>query len=202
MAQDTESTILEVARKHFVQNGYAGARTQEIADEAGINKAMVHYYFRTKEKLYQEVVVHTLNQLIPKIAKAMESDGTFEQRLEKIVATYIDVLTEQPDIPFFIMSELSQKRERFVEELKKRSSNFPSIYSFIAQMMEDMEAGKIRAMPPHHLLLNIISMTVFPFMAKPVFLTLLDLPEESFRTIMEERKVVIIDFIKHALRVG
>lgn len=201
MANDTELKILEIARKHFVQKGFAGARMQEIADEAGINKAMLHYYFRNKNKLYEGIIIETLNILVPRFAKAFEYQGTVIERIEKIVETYIDTLVAHPDIPFFILSELSQRRERFVEELKKRSAYFPAIQSFIMQLMQDMNEGKIREVPPIQLLLNVVSMTVFPFVAKPIFSVILDVSDKNFDDLMLERKKVVVEFVKNALKV-
>lgn len=199
MAQGTEHTILMIARKHFVKKGYSGARMQEIADEAGINKAMLHYYFRSKEKLYKEIISQTLNMFVPKIAKALGQGGSVMERLEQVVETYIAVLTVQPDIPFFIMSELSQKREVFVEELKSRASHFEGVPVFFQQAQKEMEEGKIRKMPPHHLLLNVISLCVFPFLVRSVFDTVLELPDAMFDQIMNERKEIVMGFLKNAL---
>ncbi|MFT5383242.1 MAG: TetR/AcrR family transcriptional regulator [Saprospiraceae bacterium] len=201
MAKDTEQIILEVARKQFVQNGFSATRMQEIADEAGINKAMLHYYFRSKEKLYKEILVHTLNYMIPKFAGALEAPGSFWEKVERLIETYTVTLIAQPDIPFFIMSELSQQREGFVEELKKRASYFPAVQNFIIQIHTEMETGKIKKMAPLHLFLNIMGMTIFPFIAKPVFCTIFNFPDKDFESLMNERKEVILDFVKSALKV-
>jgi len=200
MENKTESLILKTARKHFVQNGFVATRMQDIADEAGINKALLHYYFRSKNKLYQQIVEHILDEVMPKLAKALEYEGTFWERLEKIIQTYVAMLLEQPDIPFFIMTELSQQRATFVDHLKKRAHFFPAMQSFIGQMTEEMQQGKIRSVPPLHLFLNILGMTVFPFVAKPVFCTLFDYSDEAFEQLMQEREQVILDFMKNALR--
>ena len=201
MKKDTEQLILQTARKHFVQNGYAATRTQEIADEAGINKAMLHYYFRSKEKLYAEVVIQLLNTLIPRMSKAFDSEGSFYERLEIVIDAYIDLLAEQPDIPFFIMTEISQQQERFVNELKSRAAHFPAIKGFLAQMMKDMQDGLVKPMPPHHLFLNILGMTIFPFIVKPMFNTIFSYSDDSFKALMAERKTVILQFVKDALKV-
>ena len=103
MAKDTEKAILTAAQQHFVQKGYAATRMEDIAAAADINKAMLHYYFRTKEKLFEEIVNQTLNTLIPRIAQAMDSEGTVLEKLEVVVNTYVTTLLEYPDIPFFIM---------------------------------------------------------------------------------------------------
>jgi AcrR family transcriptional regulator len=201
MAKDTEEVILEVARKHFVQNGYAATRMQDIADEAQINKAMLHYYFRSKEKLYKEILSKTLDTVIPIFAKALSAEVPFWQKVEKLVSTYITTLQTNPDIPFFIMSELSTGKESFINELKKRSRYFPAMQNFIVQMHNEMEAGNIRFVPPMHLMLNIMGLTIFPFMAKPMFCTVNNFSDEDFEHLMEQRKEVVMDFLRHALAV-
>jgi TetR/AcrR family transcriptional regulator len=201
MEQDTELRILNTARKHFIQKGFSATRMQEIADEAGINKALLHYYFRSKEKLYQEIVSRTLQKAIPRFISAMAMKGSFWEKTERLVDTYISTILENPDLPIFIMSELSQKKESFIEELKKQASDFKDVQSFIQLMLEEMAAGNIRNIPPAHLMLNIMGMTVFPFMAKPVFSTIFEISEEDFTELMEERKTVIMHFLKSALLV-
>ena len=199
MPIDTQSTILETARKEFVQNGYAGTRMQEIADKAGINKAMLHYYFRSKEQLYHQIIIQTLDFVMPQVAKAMEHSGSFWETTEKIVETYINTLSEHPDIPIFIMSELAQQQKRFVEELKKRADLFPAVQGFMMKMMNEMQSGQLRQMPPNHLILNIMGITIFPFLAKPIFSTIFEVSTHDFNVLMQERKVVIMDFLKQAL---
>jgi len=199
MEKSTEEKILEVARKQFVSKGYAATRTQDIADEAGINKAMLHYYFRTKEKLYEEIVKNTLDNLVPKVAGALLKKGDIWEKLEHIIDTYINELIEHPEIPIFVMGELTQKREQFVNQLKKRAGYFPAMQAFMMEMMQAMGEGKIRQILPHHLVLNVMGMTVFPFIAKPIFCTIMELPEKDFENLMRERKQVIMDFLRAAL---
>ncbi len=201
MSKDTEQIILETARKHFVQKGFSAARMQEIADEAGINKAMLHYYFRSKDKLYQEIISRTLGTIIPRIAGAMKSEGSFLERTEHLVDTYITTILEYPDIPVFIMTELAQKKESFIKEIRKYAGHFPAVQSFMGQMIIEAQAGKIKAFHPVHLLMNIIGMTVFPFMAKPVINTVLGVSDKQFIELMEERKSVIMEFVEGALLV-
>ena len=199
MAEDKEQLILEVARKQFVQKGYAATKMQDIAQEAEANKALLHYYFRSKEKLYHEIIVRTLDKMIPRFAAAMAIEGTFWEKLENLVTTYIDLLQAEPDIPFFIMSELSQEQDRFITELKLRAHYFPAAQGFVMSMQEEMAAGRIRTIPPLQLMLNIMSMTVFPFITKPIFCTIFDFPEQTFLDLMEERKHIIMTFLRSAL---
>jgi TetR/AcrR family transcriptional regulator len=199
MEKTTESRILSTARKHFVRNGFAGTRMQEIADEAGINKALLHYYFRSKGKLYEEVIDASLHVLLPPLATAMGRTGTFDERLEGVIETYITTLLANPDIPVFIISELSQRQESLIVRMKAQSEFFPAAQSFILQMSIEMDEGKIRKMPPMHLLLNIVGLIVFPFIAKPIFQTIFDVDQSDFRNLMQERKAVVMEFIQNAL---
>lgn len=200
MPVDVEQHILEIARKHFVQNGFAGARLQDIADEAGYTKAMLHYYFRSKQQLYERITSHVLDQVIPKFAGAIGEEGAVLTKIERMVQVYISTLLAHPDIPLFIISEISQRREYFVAELQKRSHYFPVLQQFFLQIMAEMEAGTIRKMDPIHLLLNIMGMSVFPFLAKPMLCTIAGIPEAGFHALMEQRAAVIVDFVQRALK--
>lgn len=200
MAEDKEQLILEVARKQFVQKGYAATKMQDIAEEAQVNKALLHYYYRSKEKLYHEIIVRTLDKMIPRFAAAMEKEGDFWERLDNLVSSYLELLQAEPDLPIFVMSELSQEQERFISELRKRAHYFPAAHGFVMSMQEEMASGRIRSIPPLHLLLNIMSMTIFPFIAKPIFSTIFNFPQENFMALMAERKEVIMDFLRSALK--
>jgi AcrR family transcriptional regulator len=201
MEKTTEQIILETAQKHFVQKGFAATRMQEIADEAGINKAMLHYYFRSKDKLYSEIVEKTLGVILPKLAAAISDEGAFWEKVEKIVDTYLATILDNPGMPFFIMSELSQKKERFIIEINKQAAHFPIFESFIQQIYIEMKEGRIREMPPIHLMLNLMGMIIFPFMARPMLHTILGIPEDVFQHLMSERKEVIMDFLRNALKI-
>jgi len=163
---------------------------------------MLHYYFRSKDKLYHQVTIQVLQTIMPKVAEVMQKEESLEEKIENLVDTYINLLIAEPDIPMFIMSELSQKRERFVEELKKNAIHFSVIQNFITLIQKEVDEGNIRQIAPAQLILNIMSLTIFPFMAKPIYMTIFNFPEENFEGLMRERKTMILDFIKNALKVG
>ncbi|GAB5552376.1 MAG: TetR/AcrR family transcriptional regulator [Saprospiraceae bacterium] len=200
MEKDSRQIILDTALKHFVQKGFAATRTKEIAEETGFNKALLHYYFRTKDQLYQEVLQQTINKVLPRLAKAMSTDGPFMERVEYLVHSYIDILIENPELPLFVMSELSQQKESFIQAIQKQAGYFPAIFSFIQQMNEEMESGQLRSIPPMQLILNILGMSVFPFMAKPMINNIFGVADGDFITLMEERKTIIVDFVKYSLQ--
>lgn len=201
MAKDTDERILEIAREHFVQKGFAATRMQEIADEANINKAMLHYYFRSKDKLYREVVSHTMASVVPRFSEAMEFQGPFWEKVDLIISKYITVLLDEPAFPFFIMSELSQKKNVLVDEMRKQTNFMPSLQAFLGQMMMEMQQGSIRQINPIQLMLSIMGLTVFPFIAKPIFINVMNVADDSFSKLMEERKQIVMDFLRGALEV-
>jgi TetR/AcrR family transcriptional regulator len=200
MDTDSKQRILDTARKHFVQKGFAATRTKEIAEETGFTKAMLHYYFRTKDQLYQAVLEQTISKVLPRLAKAMATEGSFMERTEHLVHTYIEILSKNPELPLFVMSELAQQKASFIAEIQKQAGHFPAIFFFIQQMNTEMEEGKIRSMPPMQLILNILGMSVFPFMAKPMITNIFGVSDAEFIELMEQRKTIIVDFIKHSLQ--
>lgn len=199
MAESTEDRILKIARKKFVQKGFAATRMQEIADEAEINKAMLHYYFRNKEKLYREVVRYTLSSVIPVLSKAIEGKSEFWDRMDNLVGAHINILMDQPDIPIFILSELSQKQDVILEEIRTHNAYVGPLQSLLGQTMIEMQQGKLKQVNPMHLILNVMSMTVFPFVAKPIFSEVMGITDDNFKNLMKERKDIILRFIRATL---
>ena len=200
MSAVTEEAIIRAAKDIFVSKGYAATRMQEIADAANINKAMLHYYFRSKEMLFRVITIQTLEMMLPKFLSALQHEGTVIEKIENIVITYIETIRENPHIPLFIITELSQKRESFIVEVEKRAKNQPIVHAFFDQVTKEIEAGKIRDVPPMHLFLNVVSLSAFPFILQPVFTTVAGVSEAQYGAMMQERTVLVTDFIKNALR--
>ena len=201
MAENTKLSILEAAKKVFTSRGYSGARMQEIADEAKINKAMLHYYFKTKEKLFSVILEDTMAMIMDKFGQALESEGTVIKKIEKIIEVYISNIRENPHVPIFVLHELSQNRLQFLNTVKNKIHHLPNFLEFFQQIQEEQDKGLIKPVPPMHLLLNVMSMCIFPFIVKPVFCNIIEIPEEQFDMMMMQRVEVVTDFVKSALEV-
>lgn len=201
MAENTEAAILEAAKKVFTKRGFAGARMQEIADEAQINKAMLHYYFKSKEKLFSVIIQQTMAMVIEKFGQVLESEGAVIEKFERIIEVYITNIRANPHIPIFILHELSQNHLQFLETIKSKIHRMPDFLKFFQQIQEEQEAGLIKPVPPVHLLLNVISMCVFPFVVKPVFCNIIKFPEEQFDLLMTQRIEIVSQFVRNALEV-
>lgn len=195
MAQDrnTEELIIEAAKKIFIQRGLAGARMQDIADEAGINKAMLHYYYRSKDRLFEIVLNEAIEKVIGRLETILSRQMPLMEKIPAIVNHYIDGLIEAPYLPMFVLNELSQQPEMFLQRIKGQLT-LP-LMQFMKDIVAAGKQGQIREVSPVQLFLNIISMCVFPFVARPMALGMLQLDSVQYNMIMEDRKKVITEVI-------
>lgn len=197
--KNTEEQIIEAAKKIFTKKGLAGARMQDIADEAGINKAMLHYYYRSKDKLFEIVFNEAINKVMTSLNNILATQMPFPEKIKAIVENYITALMANPQLPLFVLHEITQNPEMFIKELKSRVG-FPNVKTFMVEIVEAGEKGIIRKISPVQLVMNIISMSVFPFVAKPLFQAVAEMDDVQFRMMMEDRKRVLVEFILAALR--
>ncbi len=195
----TEKIILEAARQVFVRKGFDGARMQEIADEANINKALLHYYFRSKDKLFMAIFVEVIQFFILSSVVLIQDPGhSVFDKIRLFVKKYISLIQENPYLPGFILNELNRRPDRLVGIFK--SSGLELDY-FFGQIEKEIREGKIEPVEPEHLLINMISMCVFPFIGKPMINTIiLSYSEKDFNLFMEERKRTIPEFIINSIK--
>ncbi len=194
----TEQKIKDAARQIFVQKGFAGARMEEIAALAEINKAMLHYYFRSKEKLFEVIFDEVFKEVLPRIKGIFYSEKDSIGKIEDFIDQYIQTLMENPYVPLFVLHELSSNPDRFVQKIKERHG-LPEISPFIGQIMNEMVEGKIRAFHPFHLVMTILGMCVFPFAARPVLKAVGGMDENAWQTLMKDRAIEIRRFVRAAL---
>ncbi|HEY3372586.1 MAG TPA: TetR/AcrR family transcriptional regulator [Prolixibacteraceae bacterium] len=193
----TEEKILEAARNVFVIKGMEGARMQEIADEAGINKALLHYYFRSKERLFEAIFSGVIKMAFPKIMNILQSEAGIVSKIEQIIDAYIDLLIKHPFIPGFVMKELNRDPSGLFKLVVKFGLNPQVLFD---QIQQAIDRGEIIRIKPQHLVSNIISMCVFPFAARPIlsFILFKDNPSE-LEAFYAERAEVIKEFVINAI---
>ena len=194
-----EERIRVAARKVFMSKGMAGARMQDIADEAGINKALLHYYFRDKDKLFEVVFLEEAQKFFPKINGIFNSDAPLFEKIGNFVNEYIDEMQENPYLPWFVMNEINRNPDQFMYKIWGKE-NIPKPGKFLEQIEKEIKKGAIKRISPVHLLMNLLSMTIFPFVAKPMMTRNLRLSDVQFRAIMEERRKEIPQFIIDSIR--
>jgi AcrR family transcriptional regulator len=191
----TEDKIKNAAKIVFHKKGFAASRTRDIAEEAGINLALLNYYFRSKEKLFVLVMIETLSEFFGSVSVIINNpETTFEEKIEQFAAGYIDLIFREPDIPMFIMSEIRNNPEQLLQKVDIRNTVFNSV--FIRQFAEAVEQGKIRDQNFLHFMMNFIGLIVFPFIAKPLLQAISGLTEVQFNALIEERKKLIPVWIK------
>lgn len=184
----TEQKILDAARTLFLKKGYANTRTRDIALEAGINLALLNYYYRSKEKLFEIIMMENLQSFLAQIRGFLQSDIPLEAKVDRFASEYIDLLLRQPELPLFILSELRNHPEHFIRKtgLGDLIKNL-GIYQEV-QALKGKEPLKFH---PINLFMNLASMTIFPFMARPIVQALSGTDESEFRAMMEARKKLI-----------
>jgi len=189
----TEEKIIAAAKKVFIAKGMMGARMQDIADEAGINKAMLHYYFRNKEKLFDKIFTEAFLSFWPKINDLLDADINLFQKIESFCHSYIDVLIENPYVPIFVLNELNRQPAVFIQKIF--TSGPPKVGKLLRQIEADVKADKIKAISPVQLFINMVSMCVFPFVGKPMLQAAFGMNDLQFRKMVELRKTEIPRFI-------
>ncbi|MBK6573358.1 MAG: TetR/AcrR family transcriptional regulator [Saprospiraceae bacterium] len=196
---NTREKILEAARKVMIRKGHAGARMQDIADEAGINKALVHYYFRNKESLFELIFKEAFLILIPRMNEIFsDSSGDFFDKIRAFTHAYIDMVIRNPFIPMFVLNEINTNPDAFNKGLLSDFKKLP-FGEFQNAIDRAIKEQKIKYIDPIQLVMHIMGMCVFPFLAKPMFKKLLNLNDKEYMAILEMRKREVADFVIQSL---
>ncbi len=194
----TEEKIFNAARIVFQKKGFAGARMQEIADEAGINKAMLHYCFKSKELLFKAIFMNAFGQLAPQINEIFNSQDTVFDKITKFTHSYISFVIINPYLPQFVIQEMNNNPEFVMSFMNHENRPNPAV--LIAQIEKEIEDGIIKPIHPKQLLLDIFSMTVFPFAAKMMIKGIIQISDAEFNQMMEERKTSIAEQIINSIK--
>lgn len=194
----TEEKIFNAALTIFQKKGFAGARMQEIADEAGINKAMLHYCFKNKQLLFEAVFMNAFAQLAPQINEIFNSKDSVFDKIRKFTHSYISFVIENPYLPPFIIQEMNNNPEFVLSFLKNENRPNPAL--LIAQIKKEIADGIIQPVNPKQLLLNIFSMTIFPFAAQMMVKGILNISDSEFNLMMEVRKTAIAEQIIYSIK--
>lgn len=201
LKEDTENKILDAARKVFLEKGLDGARMQEIADEAKINKSLLHYYFRTKDRLFEAIVQQVLKVIFPQVSELISKESSLEEIIKAFILIYINMLKKHPYIPMFVLREISRNTSLVntfagVIHLKPLIAQFSEIYN------KEVEKGNFRKIEPRHLIINILAMCIFPVAARSIVESTVYKDEKfDFEEFMDERAEVITDFVFKAIKV-
>jgi AcrR family transcriptional regulator len=188
--------IKVAARKVFTTRGYAGARTRDIADEAGINLALLNYYFRSKEKLFQLIMFETVQHFVQGVKEVLTNEkSSLKEKTEVIAVNYIDILIRNPDLPVFILSELRSHPDQMVEKL-----GIKGVFQKSAYIKQFKAAAKAQSINPIHYFINTMALIIFPFVGKPILRDVVGLKDQEFTQLMQERKTLIAKWVEDMLK--
>jgi AcrR family transcriptional regulator len=175
-----------------------GARMQEIADKANINKAMLHYYYRSKQLLFEAVFKNAFSLLAPQLNTILNDDSSIEDKIRNFTSNYITFVIKHPYLPNFIIQELNRNPD-FITNLKT-NIGFPNLEKFTKQVQNEVEQGIIRPLSAEQLFINILSLNIFPFVAKPLIIAFTSTNNTTYKQLMEERKSEVANFIINAIK--
>lgn len=195
----TEQQILEAAYRVFQKKGRAGARMQEIADEAGINKSMLHYYFRNKDSLFRKIFMQSITEFLGSIIPMLNQlETTWQEKISDLIRHYRAFLSKKPDLPLFVVNEINQNPDEFFNQLQIENILMHTV--FFNQLNAAAERGAIKKIHPIQVFVTIISNIVFPFIAAPIIKKVAALTDTNWEHFMEEReritKAMIITYLE------
>jgi TetR/AcrR family transcriptional regulator len=191
--KSTEEKILDAAKQIFMEKGLDGARMQDIADKAGINKALLHYYFRSKDKLFDVIFLEEARKFMPKVVDILISDLPLFEKIEKFVTQYIDTLIQNPLLPIFIINEINRNPN---ETLSMIFGNLrPPVDKVEEHLAKLVKKGVIKPIKAEQLMMNMVSLCIFPFLARPIVQWVMKKNDREFLQMMEQRKKEVPKFI-------
>ena len=202
----TEQRILDAAHAVFLRRGTAGARMQEIAAEAGVNQALLHYYFRSKERLSQAAFERAAMQLMPAVVHVLSSAAELEDKVSGVIELELDHLSRSPYLPGYVISELTHHPERVRQLITAISGMTPEdirprvVATLAAQIQARVRRGSMRPIAPEQFIVNLMSLCIFPFAARPMISALLGLDQHDFERFIADRRADLPSFFLGALR--
>ena len=199
---DTRAQILQAASSQFAARGFEGARTQAIADEAGVNKAMLYYHFRDKQHLYLETLSQHITAIFSQVLPIfLQGNLSVRERILSIAAAYHRFLKSNPPVRGLILQELASggsHMQAVVDRIMELvpGLNVERVFDHIRMMMD---SGELRAGDPRQVLLHLLSLTVFPFFARPMLEAIWQITPGEFEELMESRPQAVADLLEHGL---
>jgi AcrR family transcriptional regulator len=220
---DSEQRILDAAHAVFTRSGTAGARMQEVADEAGVNKALLHYYFRSKDRLAEAVFRRAAAGVFPAVLQVLGSNLEIEEKVERVVAHYLTQLSQAPYLAGYVISELNQHPERITQYLRavataatrpndddapatsRANAAKTAFHSKVLAVLDKQlraraRAGTLRPISVDQFLVNLLAVCIFPFAARPILEAMLGLEDAAFRRFIAHRRKELPAFFLRALQ--
>lgn len=199
-AIDIEARIIEAAKQVFVRKGYEAATMSDIAGEAGIGRTALHYYFRTKEMLFDAIFGQLMSALLPNIGRIIDEGTSVLERLPKIIDQYVSLLQANPSFPVFVIMELNRDPEHLFQTVMKDPERIKPILRLRSQIEEEMESGRLKKMPIADVATTMVSLVVFPMLIQhPLSAIFMEGDTEKFNTFILNRKPLMLEVMTSLL---
>jgi len=192
---ETELAIIEAARKVFISKGYDGTTLKKIASEAKVNQALLHYYYRSKEKLFEIVFTEACGIIQEKLILITKSEDNIEEIIKELIDVYVNTLINHPYLPNFILGEISRNPDKVFKIVFQEEFSTFTVLRVIVKIKNKLLESNKEASNPLDLILNVISLNVFPFLIRPLIMSLFKVDEKQFNNFMIERKANLSSFI-------
>lgn len=200
--KNMEFQILETAEKLFLKQGFAKTSTGQIAKLAGCNQALVHYYYRTKDNLFEKVFEEKIGMIATNILNIGVSGSTIEARISQAIGFHFNFLKQNPQLAQFVLNEISSNPTRLQSLVDRLRLHIGPVFLQVeAELKKEIEKGTIRPISTPDLLITIISLNVTPFLVKPILQRALNIPDGDFEEMLEQRQKEVIETVLSRLRI-
>ena len=201
---NTENLILQAARKTFILKGKDGARMQEIADVAGVNKMLLHYYFRNKENLFERVIEDIIEQLLNSVVKISVRAERFQDFLKTFIDHHIDFLQENQDTLYFVLWEIRKDKSILKNIFMKKFQEMGGTpYDYLADKIRSaVKSGEIKPVEPADFVLTLASLDIFPFIVLSPLAFITDMNDNRIAQLIDQRKKEVFRLLWNDIKAG
>lgn len=192
----TKARILKAAHTVFVRQGTHRANLKDIAEEADVNQALLHYYFSDKETLADTVFEKVASEFFPRIKAILSSERSIEEKVKTFVPKYIELIEQNPYLPSYVVGELNQNPEEMKGRVREMGLvPFEGLDTLDEQLQERAEEGSMRPTSAEQFVVNLLSLCVFPFVARPLIEAVMGMDDEAFADFIDARKTTVPEFV-------
>lgn len=198
--KNTKDKILTAATKVFHKKGFGGARMQEIADRAKVNKAALHYYFTSKEKLFEIVLINSFKDLFISFEDIIEQQISLMEKLNLLIDNYIEFIKENRQNFKFVICSLEKNKKLLQDNIAESAINSGFFEQIYQEIQTKVEEGKLKPVNPRHLIVNLVSMCILPFLAEPILKKVNEFSKTEMENFLTEHGNTVKEFAKNALQ--
>lgn len=191
-----ELQILQSAEDEFLKKGYTNAKTTEIAKRAGVTHAMLHYYFRTKENLFETIFQQKIGLLTDTFLFSFSQDLPFLEKIKKGVEDHFDFIAANPKLAGFILGDIMKNEDRkqhFIDIIKPKAGEIKD--NIELSMQDEVARGAIKYVDPLELIFTVVSLNIFPFLASPLVIGILNLDDDQIQSFFQQRKDTNVNLV-------